>query len=152
MLCSHRRISVIADAVHFYWFGRSGQYSSWWCLCCDQSCRCTRNYNDEKRKHYNVIVKITKNKFKVWYAAVTQSFFSLSVGFGTLTTYSSYNKVPAYIYNISYITHIMAIIEGDFFTNFTNFLNVSPWEGCFIYSQQIRNMRLKTNRFMSVLP
>jgi len=29
---------------------------------------------------------------KVWYAAVTQSFFSLSVGFGTLTTYSSYNK------------------------------------------------------------
>ena len=113
MLCSHRRISVIADAVHFYWFGRSGQYSSWWCLCCDQSCRCTRNYNDEKRKHYNVIVKITKNKFKVWYAAVTQSFFSLSVGFGTLTTYSSYNKVPAYIYNkvpayiyMSYITHM----------------------------------------------
>jgi len=29
---------------------------------------------------------------KVWYAAVTQSFFSLSVGFGTLTTYASYNK------------------------------------------------------------
>lgn len=29
---------------------------------------------------------------QVWYAAVTQSFFSLSVGFGTLTTYSSYNK------------------------------------------------------------
>jgi len=29
---------------------------------------------------------------KVWYAAVTQSFFSLSVGFGALTTYSSYNK------------------------------------------------------------
>merc|ERR1712183_23436 len=29
---------------------------------------------------------------KVWYAAVTQSFFSLGVGFGALTTYSSYNK------------------------------------------------------------
>lgn len=28
----------------------------------------------------------------VWYAAVTQSFFSLGVGFGALTTYSSYNK------------------------------------------------------------
>lgn len=27
----------------------------------------------------------------VWYAAVTQSFFSLSVGFGSLITYSSYN-------------------------------------------------------------
>jgi solute carrier family 6 amino acid transporter-like protein 5/7/9/14 len=29
---------------------------------------------------------------KVWYAAVTQSFFSLSVGFGSLTTYASFNK------------------------------------------------------------
>ena len=29
---------------------------------------------------------------KVWYAAVTQSFFSLGVGFGALTTFSSYNK------------------------------------------------------------
>ena len=28
----------------------------------------------------------------VWYAAVTQSFFSLSVGFGSLTTYASFNK------------------------------------------------------------
>merc|ERR1719319_742066 len=28
----------------------------------------------------------------VWYAAVTQSFFSLSIGFGSLVTYSSYNK------------------------------------------------------------
>jgi solute carrier family 6 amino acid transporter-like protein 5/7/9/14 len=27
----------------------------------------------------------------VWYAAVTQSFFSLSIGFGTLVTYSSFN-------------------------------------------------------------
>ena len=29
---------------------------------------------------------------KVWYNAVTQSFFSLSVGFGSLTTYASFNK------------------------------------------------------------
>ena len=29
---------------------------------------------------------------KVWYAAVTQSFFSLGIGFGTLPTYASYNK------------------------------------------------------------
>ena len=28
----------------------------------------------------------------MWYAAVTQSFFSLSVGFGSLTTYASFNK------------------------------------------------------------
>ena len=29
---------------------------------------------------------------KVWYAAVTQSFFSLAVGFGILPTFASYNK------------------------------------------------------------
>jgi len=29
---------------------------------------------------------------KVWYAAVTQSFFSLGAGFGPLTTYGSFNK------------------------------------------------------------
>lgn len=29
---------------------------------------------------------------RVWYAAVTQSFFSLSTGFGALITYSSYNS------------------------------------------------------------
>ena len=29
---------------------------------------------------------------KVWYAAVVQSFFSLSLGFGTLMTYSSYSR------------------------------------------------------------
>jgi len=29
---------------------------------------------------------------RVWYAAVTQSFFSLSTGFGALITYSSFNK------------------------------------------------------------
>ena len=27
----------------------------------------------------------------VWYAAVDQSFFSLSVGFGSITMFSSYN-------------------------------------------------------------
>ena len=28
----------------------------------------------------------------VWYAAVTQTFFSLGVGFGVIITYSSYNR------------------------------------------------------------
>ena len=30
--------------------------------------------------------------FQTWYEAVVQSFFSLSVGFGALITYSSYNQ------------------------------------------------------------
>lgn len=29
---------------------------------------------------------------KVWYAAIVQCFFSLTVGFGTITMYSSYNS------------------------------------------------------------
>jgi len=35
---------------------------------------------------------------KVWYAAVTQSFFSLGIGFGCITTFSSYNKFSHNIY------------------------------------------------------
>lgn len=35
---------------------------------------------------------------KVWYAAVTQSFFSLSIGFGALTAFSSHNKFRHNIY------------------------------------------------------
>ena len=35
---------------------------------------------------------------QVWYAAVTQSFFSLSIGFGSLTTFSSYNSFRHNIY------------------------------------------------------
>jgi solute carrier family 6 amino acid transporter-like protein 5/7/9/14 len=36
----------------------------------------------------------------VWYAAVTQCFFSLSVCFGGLITYSSYNKFRHNIYRL----------------------------------------------------
>ena len=35
---------------------------------------------------------------KVWYAAVTQSFYSLSIGFGSLSTFSSFNKFRHNIY------------------------------------------------------
>ena len=35
---------------------------------------------------------------RVWYAAVTQSFFSLGVGFGSIITFSSYNKFNHNIY------------------------------------------------------
>ena len=103
----------------------------------------------------------------MWYAAVTQSFFSLSVGFGTLTTYSSYNKVPAYIYNkvlayiyMSHYTHMTAIIQGHFLT--AQPTPLSPFPRIFQMSairkvaayihNKYENMRLKTNRFMSVLP
>ena len=35
---------------------------------------------------------------RVWYAAVTQSFYSLSIGFGTLSTFSSFNRFRHNIY------------------------------------------------------
>jgi len=35
---------------------------------------------------------------KVWYAAVTQSFFSLGIGFGCIITFSSYNRFSHNIY------------------------------------------------------
>lgn len=35
---------------------------------------------------------------KVWYNAVTQLFFSLSVGMGTIVMFSSYNKFDHNIY------------------------------------------------------
>jgi len=37
-------------------------------------------------------------EIKVWYAAVTQSFFSLAIGFGSLTTFSSFNKFRHNVY------------------------------------------------------
>ena len=42
---------------------------------------------------------------KVWYAAVTQSFFSLSTGFGALITYASYNDFRHNSYRVSIWTH-----------------------------------------------
>jgi len=43
---------------------------------------------------------------KVWYAAVTQSFFSLGIGFGCLSTFSSYNKFNHNIYRDATIISI----------------------------------------------
>ena len=36
--------------------------------------------------------KITLLNLEVWYAAITQSFYSLTIGFGCLGTYAKYNK------------------------------------------------------------
>jgi len=44
---------------------------------------------------------------QVWYAAVTQSFFSLSVGFGSVITFSSYNKFEHNIYKDANIISCM---------------------------------------------
>jgi len=52
----------------------------------------------------------------VWYAAVIQSFFSLGVGFGALTTYSSYNKFNHNSYKdaliISFMDTFTSILAG----------------------------------------
>lgn len=42
-------------------------------------------------------------EIKVWYAAVTQSFFSLSVGFGSIIMFSSYNGFSQNIYRDAWI-------------------------------------------------
>ena len=44
---------------------------------------------------------------KVWYAAVTQSFFSLSVGFGAIINYSSYNAFSHNVYKDAVIISIV---------------------------------------------
>ena len=53
---------------------------------------------------------------KVWYAAVTQSFFSLSVGFGALFTYSSYNDFKHNVYRdaliISFTDTFTSLLAG----------------------------------------
>ncbi|XP_042883243.1 sodium-dependent nutrient amino acid transporter 1-like [Penaeus japonicus] len=53
---------------------------------------------------------------KVWYAAVTQSFFSLSVGFGSIITFSSYNNFNHNIYRdawiISLVDTITSVLAG----------------------------------------
>ena len=53
---------------------------------------------------------------KVWYSAVTQSFFSLSVGLGSLINYSSYNPLRHDIYRdaliISFTDTFTSILAG----------------------------------------
>ena len=44
---------------------------------------------------------------KVWYAAVTQSFFSLSIGFGVLPSFASYNTFKHNIYRDASIVAVM---------------------------------------------
>merc|ERR1711988_934833 len=55
-------------------------------------------------------------ELKVWYAAVTQSFFSLSIGFGSVITFSSYNKFNHNIYRdatiISFMDTMTSMLAG----------------------------------------
>ena len=61
-----------------------------------------------------VYIKINSFIFQVWYAAVTQSFFSLSVGFGPIISYSSHNQFEHNTYRdaliISVSTYIFYIL------------------------------------------
>lgn len=51
-------------------------------------------------------------KVKVWYAATTQVFYSLSVGMGSITMFSSYNKFSHNIYRDA-----MIVTTFDTFTS-----------------------------------
>ena len=63
---------------------------------------------------------------KVWYAAVTQSFFSLSVGFGALFTYSSYNGFRHNVYRdaliISFTDTFTSLLAGKLLQYVCTFL------------------------------
>ena len=48
--------------------------------------------------------------FQVWYAAVTQSFFSLSVGFGSLIMYSSYNDFEDPVARCAIFSSLLPVI------------------------------------------
>ena len=64
---------------------------------------------------------------KVWYAAVTQSFFSLSVGFGALFTYSSYNDFKHNVYRdaliISFTDTFTSVLAGKWENDLKYFFN-----------------------------
>jgi solute carrier family 6 amino acid transporter-like protein 5/7/9/14 len=47
-----------------------------------------------------------QHREQVWYQAVTQSFFSLSVGFGALINYSAHNKFRHNVYRDALIISI----------------------------------------------
>lgn len=50
---------------------------------------------------------------KVWYAAVTQCFFSLNIGFGSVTMYASYNQFEHNVYRDA-----LVVTTLDTFTSF----------------------------------
>lgn len=56
------------------------------------------------------------NNLQVWYAAVGQSFFSLSVGFGSIIMFASYNKFDHNIYRdatiISVVDTLTSLLAG----------------------------------------
>jgi solute carrier family 6 (neurotransmitter transporter, glycine) member 5/9 len=56
----------------------------------------------ETRLFLNITIQIIFF-FKVWYAAVTQVFFSLTICFGNIIMYSSYNRFSSNIYRDSTI-------------------------------------------------
>ena len=52
--------------------------------------------------HFKLNLKNINFKLKVWYAAVTQCFFSLSVGFGPIIMNASYNGFRHRIYRYQF--------------------------------------------------
>ena len=86
---------------------------------------------------------------KVWYAAVTQSFFSLSVGFGALFTYSSYNDFKHNVYRdaliISFTDTFTSVLAGKWKNNLKYFFltlisNMGGKKGLIICEQNLDNL------------
>ncbi|XP_046408711.1 sodium-dependent nutrient amino acid transporter 1-like [Ischnura elegans] len=77
---------------------------------------------------------------KVWYAAVTQSFFSLGVSFGTIVTYSSYNPFKHNVHRDAIIVTAMdtftSLLAG--FTIFSILGNLAYESGATDISQVVK--------------
>lgn len=48
--------------------------------------------------------------FKVWYSAVTQCFFSLNIGFGSVTMYASYNSFRHNVYRYVIVSTVISFL------------------------------------------
>ncbi|EFA08707.1 Sodium-dependent nutrient amino acid transporter 1-like Protein [Tribolium castaneum] len=69
---------------------------------------------------------------QVWYAAVTQCFFSLNIGFGSVTMYASYNSFDHNVYRDA-----MVVTTLDTFTSFLSGLIIFGILGNLAYKMNV---------------
>ncbi|KAG5869196.1 hypothetical protein JTB14_004655 [Gonioctena quinquepunctata] len=84
---------------------------------------------------------------EVWYAAVTQCFFSLNVGFGTIIMYSSYNKID---HNIN--RDALVVTTLDTFTSLLSGVTIFGILGNLAYEMNVHPSEVVSAGVVQVLP